>query len=166
MTLAKGFGNGASIGGLAVRSEIAQSMRGKLHFNTFAGNPWATLQAAETLSILEEENCLEKSEHLGEMILAGLKEFQKSSRITGDVRGRGLMVGVELVKDKASKAYAPEETLEVMEQARERGLLIGKGGLFGNVIRITPPLCITDSDAREIVRILCESITATERKFT
>jgi alanine-glyoxylate transaminase/(R)-3-amino-2-methylpropionate-pyruvate transaminase len=165
MTMAKGFGNGASIGGLVTRDEIAESMRGKIHFNTYAGNPWATMQAAETLSILEQEDIRSKASELGEVIMGELKEFQKSSKLVGDVRGRGLLIGIELVKDKKTKAYATEETLEVMEEARDRGLLIGKGGMYGNVIRLTPPMCITKDDAREIVRIFKEAVTATEKKM-
>lgn len=162
MTMAKGLGNGATIGALVTRDEIAESMRGKIHFNTFAGNPWATLQASETLAILEANDVLQKSTRLGHLILEGLRDYQRDSRIVGDVRGRGLMIGVELVKDRKTKEYAPEETLEVMEQARERGLLVGKGGLRGNVLRITPPLCIEEPDAMEIVRLLRESLQATE----
>jgi 4-aminobutyrate aminotransferase-like enzyme len=165
MTMAKGLGNGASIGGLVTRDAIAESMKGKIHFNTYAGNPWATMQAAETLSILEEENILSKAARLGELIMTGLKEFQKKSKIVGDVRGRGLLMGIELVKDKKTKAYATEETMEVLEQARERGLLIGKGGLHGNVVRFTPPMCITESDAQEMVRIFGEAVLATEKKM-
>jgi 4-aminobutyrate aminotransferase-like enzyme len=165
MTMAKGLGNGASIGGLVTRDAIAESMKGKIHFNTYAGNPWATMQAAETLSILEEENILSKAAKLGELIMTGLKEFQKKSKIVGDVRGRGLLMGIELVKDKKTKAYASEETMEVLEQARERGLLIGKGGLHGNVVRFTPPMCITESDAQEMVRIFGEAVLATEKKM-
>jgi len=165
MTMAKGFGNGASIGGIITKDAIADSMKGKVHFNTYGGNPWATMQAAETLSILQDENILKKATELGEIITTGLKDLMTTSKLIGDVRGRGLLIGVELVKDKKSKAYATEETLEVMEEARERGLLIGKGGMYGNVIRITPPMCITADDAREIVRLLGESIRAVEKKM-
>jgi alanine-glyoxylate transaminase / (R)-3-amino-2-methylpropionate-pyruvate transaminase len=166
ITLAKGFGNGASIGAVMSRNEIAESMRGKTHFNTYAGNPWASLQALETLTILEEENTLQKATHLGKIILEGLREFQKSSKIVGEVRGQGLLIGVELVKDKKSKAYGTEETLAVMEETRNRGLLIGKGGFYGNVIRITPPLCITEDDAQSLIKILCESIQTVEKRIT
>lgn len=165
MTMAKGFGNGATIGGVVTTDEVAESMRGKLHFNTFAGNPWATMQAAETLQILEDEDIRTKTHQLGEILLGGLKEIQARSKIVGDVRGRGLLVGVELVKDKKTKEYAAPETLEVMEEARERGLLIGRGGLYANVLRITPPMCVTETDVREIVRILGEAIEATEKKM-
>jgi 4-aminobutyrate aminotransferase-like enzyme len=165
MTMAKGFGNGASIGALATTDAISESMRGKIHFNTYAGNPWATMQAAETLRILEEDNVLSKATELGNFIMGELKELQKTSRIIGDVRGRGLLIGVELVKDKKSKAYGTEETLEVMEQAKERGLLIGKGGLYGNVLRITPPMCISLEDAHSITQILREAILSAEKKM-
>ncbi len=165
MTMAKGFGNGASIGALVTRDAIADSMKGKTHFNTYAGNPWATIQAAETLSILEEENIKDKCARLGEFIMGGLRELKATSRIIGDVRGRGLMIGVELVKDKQTKAYGTEETLEVLEEARERGLLIGKGGLYGNVIRLTPPMCISEENARQIVRIVGDAVRATEKKL-
>ncbi|MEO5970717.1 MAG: aminotransferase class III-fold pyridoxal phosphate-dependent enzyme, partial [Bdellovibrionia bacterium] len=130
-----------------------------------AGNPWATIQAAETLRILEEEDIKTKATEFGKIIMGELKEFQKTSRIVGDVRGKGLLIGIELVKDRKTKAYGTEETLEVMEQAKERGLLLGKGGLYGNVIRITPPMCITGDDALDIVRILRDSIQATEQKM-
>ncbi len=165
MTMAKGFGNGASIGGIVTRDDIADSMKGKIHFNTYAGNPWATMQAAETLAILEEENITQKAAKFGELMMGQLRELQKKSKIIGDVRGRGLLIGIELVKDKQTKAYATDETLEVMEEARERGLLIGKGGMYGNVIRVTPPMCITEKDAEDIVRILGDSILAVEKKM-
>ena len=163
ITMAKGFGNGASIGGLITRDEIAESARGKTHFNTFGGNPWQTIQAAETLSILQEENVLDKCTKLGDMILAGLREVQKGSKIMGDVRGRGLMIGIEMVKDRTTKAYGTEECLEVMEQTRERGLLVGKGGMYGNVVRLTPPMCIDEKNVQNIVRIFGEAVQATEK---
>lgn len=163
MTMAKGFGNGASIGGIVTTDAIADSMKGKIHFNTYGGNPWATLQAAETLNILEDDKMHVNAAKLGDMLIAGFKEIQASSKIIGDVRGRGLMIGIELVKDKKTKAYGTEETLQVMEEARDRGLLIGKGGLYGNVIRITPPMCIDEDNAKEILKTFAESIKATEK---
>lgn len=163
VTMAKGLGNGATIGGVLTSDNISNSLKGKLHLNTYAGNPWATMQAAETFKILEDENILEKNEKLGAIIMGGLKEFQKDSRIMGDVRGRGLLIGIELVKDKKTKEYAPQETLQVIEEARERGLLIGKGGLYGNVIRLTPPMCIDEQNAKDIVRIFIESVKAVEK---
>ncbi|MEW6058251.1 MAG: aspartate aminotransferase family protein [Bdellovibrionota bacterium] len=164
ITMAKGLGNGATIGAVITRDEIADSMKGKIHFNTFAGNPWATLQAAETLAILEQGDIRARAASLGKKLVEGLKDLQKKSRLMGDVRGRGLLVGVELVKDKQTKAYATEETLEVLEEARNRGLLIGKGGLYGNVVRITPPMCVDENDIQDIVKIFGESVAAVEAK--
>jgi alanine-glyoxylate transaminase/(R)-3-amino-2-methylpropionate-pyruvate transaminase len=164
MTLAKGFGNGASIGGAVVREEIASSFKGKLHLNTFAANPWTTLQAHETLKILEEEQVLAKAEQLGKVLIDGLNQIKKDCALVGDVRGRGLMVGVELVKDRKTKAYATEETLEVMEVARTKGLLIGRGGLHANVLRVSPPLCIGEADVHEILRILGETLREVEKQ--
>ncbi|MBI3542752.1 MAG: aminotransferase class III-fold pyridoxal phosphate-dependent enzyme [Deltaproteobacteria bacterium] len=165
MTMAKGFGNGATIGGIVTNDAIADSMKGKIHFNTYAGNPWATMQAAETLSILEDENILEKNARQGEMLMGGIKEFAKKSKTIGDVRGRGMMVGVEFVKDKTTKAYGTEETMEVLEEARDRGLLIGKGALHGNVVRITPPMCVSDEDVQNIVKLFSEAVLAMEKKM-
>lgn len=165
ITMAKGLGNGASIGAIVMTDAISESIDGKAHFSTFSGNPWTTLQAAETLRILEDEGVRAKATELGGIIREGLMEIQDTSRIVGDVRGRGLLIGVELVKDKKTKAYAPEEALDVMEQAKDRGVLIGKGGLHGNVLRVTPPMCITADDAASIVGVLRESIKATEKKM-
>lgn len=164
MTMAKGLGNGASIGGLITREEVSESMRGKIHFNTFAGNPWASIQALETLNILEEENVLDRATLLGDRIMEGLRGLQEKSTLIGDVRGRGLLIGVELVKNRKTKEYASAETLEVLDEARERGLLLGKGGLYGNVIRVTPPMCFSETDADDLVRILGESIEAVEAR--
>lgn len=164
MTMAKGLGNGASIGGLITREDVSESMRGKIHFNTFAGNPWATIQALETLNILEEEKILDRATALGDRIMNGLRALQEKSKLIGDVRGRGLLMGVELVKDRKTKEYAPAETLAVLDEARERGLLLGKGGLFGNVLRVTPPMCFSETDADDLVRILGESIAAVEAR--
>ena len=79
--------------------------------------------------------------------------------------GKGLMVGVEFVKDKKTKAYGTEEVMEVLEESRERGLLIGKGALHGNVVRITPPMCVSDEDVHNIVKIFGEAVLAMEKKL-
>ena len=160
----QGLGNGATIGGIVTRDEIADSMR-QIHFNTFAGNPWATIQAAETLKILEEQNSLEQATRQGVLLAQGLKQAHEGSRLIGDVRSRGLMAGVELVKDRKTKAYASDETIEVLEEAKSRGLLIGKGGLYGNILRITPPMCVSDDDIRTITRIVGESVRAVEKRM-
>ena len=155
LTLAKGLGNGAPIAGGLVREEIAQSLRGKIQFSTFAGNPWCALQADETLRILEEdEHILEKAERLGLRLIEGLRERLRDNAIVGDIRGRGLMVGVELVQDRKTKVHGTAEMKKVMELARQKGLLIGKGGLHGNVIRLSPPMCVGEREIDEIIEKL------------
>jgi alanine-glyoxylate transaminase/(R)-3-amino-2-methylpropionate-pyruvate transaminase len=167
LTMAKGLGNGAPIAGGLVREEIAQSLQGKIQFSTFAGNPWSSLQADETLRILEEDlNVLEKAERLGTRLIEGLRARLKDNPLVGDIRGRGLMVGVELVQDRKTKAHGVEEMKQAMEETRARGLLMGKGGLHGNVIRISPPMCLNEFEVDEIVRILGESLESVAKRRT
>jgi 4-aminobutyrate aminotransferase-like enzyme len=161
------LGNGAPIAGGLVREEIAESLRGKIQFSTFAGNPWCALQADETLRILEEdEHILEKAQRLGQRLIEGLRERLKDNPIVGDIRGRGLLVGIELVKDRRSKGHGTEEMKQVMERTRELGLLIGRGGLHGNVIRLSPPMCVGESDIDEIITLLGQALDDITRKHT
>jgi alanine-glyoxylate transaminase/(R)-3-amino-2-methylpropionate-pyruvate transaminase len=159
LTLAKGLGNGAPIAGGLVREEIAASLSGKIQFSTFGGNPWCALQADETLRILEEDlQVLERAELLGARLIEGLRERLRDNPIVGDIRGRGLMVGVELVQDRKTKAHGTAEMKFAMELTRKQGLLIGKGGLQGNVIRLSPPMCVTEVEIDEIIAKLGESL--------
>ena len=97
---------------------------------------------------------------MGGYLKNALLELAEKHELIGDVRGRGLMLGVELVKDRKTKEPAAEELLKIMELAKDRGLLLGKGGMAGNVIRIKPPLCITMEEAETLIGILDESLTA------
>jgi len=163
MTMAKGFGNGATIGGVVATDEVANALQGKLHFNTFGGNAPYTLQALLTLELIEREGYVQRNVQRGAELRAGLQELQTRHRLIGDIRGRGLLVGVELVSDRQTKQPATRETLRVLEETRERGLLIGKGGMPGNVLRLTPPFCITAEDVATALTILDEALTATEQ---
>ncbi len=158
ITMAKGFGNGAAIGGVLMKTEIADSMKGKLYFNTFGGDPYQTMQAKITMEVIEEEGLIENAKKMGTLLMEGLKELMKTHQIIGDVRGRGLMVGIELVKDRKTKAYATEEAALLMDLCKERGVLLGKGGLFGNVIRIAPPLSITKDETNHMLKVIEESL--------
>ena len=110
--------------------------------------------ALTTIQVIEEENLLENAADVGAHFRAGLEELQRKHALIGDVRGMGLMQGLELVKDRATKEPAPQETVAVMERARANGLLIGKGGLYGNVIRLAPMLNISKADVDEALRLL------------
>jgi alanine-glyoxylate transaminase/(R)-3-amino-2-methylpropionate-pyruvate transaminase len=146
VTMAKGLGNGATISAVVTKREIAQALTQRTHFNTFGGNPVATAAASAVLDVIDEDGLQENSRVVGGRLKAGLERLMASHRLIGDVRGMGLMLGLELVRDRGTKSPAPQETAEVHEAAREMGLLIGKGGLDGNVLRIKPPMCITAED--------------------
>ena len=147
VTMAKGLGNGIPIAAVTTRMDIARKLADKIHFNTFGGNPVSCTQALATIEVIDEENIQAHTRQLGAKLNAGLLKLQERFPLIGDVRGQGLMIGVELVTDRATKNPAKEQTAALLEHCRELGLLIGKGGLNGNVLRIKPPMCLTESDA-------------------
>ena len=114
------------------------------------------------LDIIEEEGLQQNAREMGSRLRAGLQDLMARHRLVGDVRGIGLMLGVELVRDRATKEPASQETLAVWEAARELGLLIGKGGLDGNVLRIQPPLCINPADVDFALEVLDEAVGRVE----
>ncbi len=147
VTMAKGIGNGAPLAAVTTRREIAEALAQRLHFNTFGGNPVSAAAGLAVLDVIEQEHLQENARVVGARLKAGLEGLRQRHGIIGDVRGLGLMLGVELVRDRATKEPAGPETLEVLERLRELGVLAGKGGLAGNVLRIKPPLCLTAEDA-------------------
>lgn len=159
VTMAKGLGNGAPVGATLMRGDVAEAMRGKLYFNTFGGDPYQALQALLTVQIVKDENLIANAKCQGNKILAAMRELQPKVPVLGDVRGRGLMIGLELVTDKGSKEPHPEAVLKVMEMTKDKGLLIGKGGLYGNVLRIAPPLSINDAQTDELIAIMVGALS-------
>ena len=154
VTMAKGIGNGVSLAAVTTRMEIAQVLAQRLHFNTFGGNPVAMAAGLAVLDVIDEDGLQENSRVVGARLKAGLERLVASHSIIGDVRGKGLILGVELVRDRRTKEPAKQAAADVMEAAREMGVLIGKGGLDGNVLRIKPPMCITADDADFAVDVL------------
>ncbi len=152
--MAKGIGNGVPLGNVITTAEIAESMKGKIHFNTFGGNPVSMMQGLKVLDTLEKHDYAENAHRMGELLAEGCNELMSKHQIVGDIRGKGLMMGVELVRNRSTKEPAKEEMLDVMEMCKERGLIIGKGAMNGNVIRIKPPLCVNRDDVEFIVKTL------------
>ena len=154
VTMAKGIGNGVPLAAVVTTPKIAQALASRIHFNTFGGNPVVCAQGKAVLEVIDREGLQANSLNVGNHLLAGLRKLAEKHAIIGDVRGRGLMLGVELVKDRATKEPAKEETLQVFETAKDLGLLIGKGGFHGNVLRIKPPMCFTNADADFLLEVL------------
>jgi len=165
ITMAKGFGSGIPIGGFITRPELAEDYAIADAFATFGGNPLSCAAAVAVIEIIQEENYLDKAAKLGARFRKRLNELKESHKIVGEVRGQGMMIGVELVRDQASKEPATQEILTVMEVCREKGLLIGKGGLDNNVIRIQPPLELTEDQIDRACAVLDEAFSEAEKKL-
>ncbi|XP_004492533.1 alanine--glyoxylate aminotransferase 2 homolog 3, mitochondrial-like [Cicer arietinum] len=151
VTMAKGIGNGIPLGAVVTTPEIAKVLTHRSYFNTFGGNPVCTAAGLAVLKVIEKEKLQENAFVVGSHLKDRLNALKDKYELIGDVRGKGLMLGVELVTDRELKTPAKDETLHVMDQMKELGVLIGKGGYYGNVFRITPPLCFTKEDADFLV---------------
>jgi 4-aminobutyrate aminotransferase-like enzyme len=157
ITCAKGMANGVPVGATITTAELANTFQG-LTISTFGGNPVTAVAARATIQVIEEENLLENAATVGKYFREELNELKEKHALIGDVRGMGLMQAIELVKDRQTKEPAPEATTQLLERARANGLLIGKGGLYGNVIRLSPMLGIASSDVDEAIALLDRSL--------
>jgi 4-aminobutyrate aminotransferase-like enzyme len=162
MTMAKGVANGMPLGVCVATPEIADSFQ-KLQISTYGGNPMSSAAANATIDIIEGDKLADNADVQGTRLREGFLELQqKHPKIIGDVRGKGLMLGVEFVVDETIKDRTPNPgaVAEIFEETKKRGLLIGKGGLYGNVLRISPPLNVEASQIDDALKIFGESLDA------
>jgi 4-aminobutyrate aminotransferase len=161
MTFAKGLGNGLAIGGVVARGDLLDGVPAN-SISTFGGNPLATAGARATLDYVLDHDLQANALKVGTRLLTGLRDLGSEQPAVGDVRGKGLMAALELVVPGGSAPGQPDPAAaaKLMEETRARGLLVGKGGRFGNVLRMAPPLTITEAEADEGLGILADSLAA------
>jgi 4-aminobutyrate aminotransferase len=159
ITSAKGMANGSPVGLTVAKPDVAGGVKG-IQISTFGGNPVTSTAAKAVIDFIDENNLRNNAAEAGDYLRGRLEDLKEKHAVIGDVRGMGLMQALELVEDRVSKQPAAAITLGVMEAARENRILIGKGGLYGNVIRITPPLNISKTDVDEFIGRLDASLTS------
>jgi alanine-glyoxylate transaminase/(R)-3-amino-2-methylpropionate-pyruvate transaminase len=163
VTMAKGIANGHPISAVVTTSAIASSWAGG-NISTFGGNSISCAAAHATIDVIVDEGLADNSAIQGAALREGLDALKRRHRVVGDVRGRGLMLGMELVRDEPAgdRTPAADATLRILEETKKRGLLIGRGGLHGNVLRVAPPLVVSRRDVDDALTILRESFAALE----
>jgi alanine-glyoxylate transaminase/(R)-3-amino-2-methylpropionate-pyruvate transaminase len=147
VVMGKGIGNGFPLAAVVTRREIAESMAERKFFNTYGSNPMAAAAGRAVLRAIETEGLQANAGAVGAVMRAGLDRIRQKYPVVGEVRGRGLMLGIEIVKDRATRTPGETETGRVHELIRENGVITGRSGLHKNVLRVNPPLCVTEEDA-------------------
>ncbi len=159
MTFAKGMANGVPIGATIATAPVADAIHGNT-ISTFGGNPVTMAAARAVIEVIESEDLRANAKRVGDHLRDKLLDLQTRHSLIGDVRGMGLLQAIELVTDRKTKSPAAAETTGLLEKARDEGLILGKGGLHGNVIRISPPLNITRSDVDDACAMIDRALAA------
>ncbi|HET6429474.1 MAG TPA: aspartate aminotransferase family protein [Phycisphaerae bacterium] len=162
VAIGKGIGNGIPTAAVAARSEVFAALGAGEMSSTVGGNPVSSAAVTAILEVMDAENLVENARKMGEVMKGRLVEIQDGCRHLGDVRGRGLVMGLELVRDKKTKEPAPDLTRALIDRCANNGLLIGSVGIFGNVIRVAPPLTINEAEAHESLDIMERSLRELE----
>jgi 4-aminobutyrate aminotransferase len=164
MTFAKAVANGMPMGVTVARADVADAFTG-LTISTFGGNPVSGAAAHATLDVMQEVDAPRRCAVLGARFRDGLEDLAERHPVVGEVRGLGLMQGLELVKDRKTKEPAPAAVNALLEACKREGLLIGKGGLYGNAVRLAPPVIVSERDVDDAVEILDRALAAAEKEM-
>jgi 4-aminobutyrate aminotransferase/(S)-3-amino-2-methylpropionate transaminase len=157
MCLSKALGGGLPLGAILISKKIDDACEPGDHFNTFYANPVCCAAALASINVLIRERLWENAEKIGSLILKAVKEEQEKYNFIGEVRGKGLMIGIEIVKDQKTKEPAPTIAENIKIEMRKRGYLIGVGGIFKNVVRVQPPLILSEEEANKAIISFSES---------
>ena len=160
VVMAKGIGNGFPLGAVVARREVAETMADKFLFHTYGANPVACAAGRAVLRVLKKEALQDNARTVGAALIARLRDLEQRYEVIGDVRGKGLMLAIELVKDRRSKEPDPETTARVFEETRHQGLVCSKSGPHRSVLRMVPPLCLGLDDVDQVAERLDRSFAA------
>jgi alanine-glyoxylate transaminase/(R)-3-amino-2-methylpropionate-pyruvate transaminase len=160
VVMAKGIGNGIPLGAVVARRHIAESMADKFLFHTYGANPVACAAGRAVLRIIREEGLQENAKKVGAALKSRFAELQQKYSVIGDVRGRGLMIALELVNDRATKEPATELTAKVFEETRRQGIVCSKSGPHRSILRLVPPLCLSMEDVDPVAEAMEKSFAA------
>jgi len=159
MCFAKAIAAGLPLGACTTRREIADIFEPGDHLSTFGGNPVSCAAALANIEYIQEQDLASRASKQGEYVMQRLDELKEKHQLIGDVRGKGLMIGMELVKDRETKEAAASETVKIRELCRQKGVLVGHGGTLGNVLRIQPPLVISQSQLDTAIEAIDQSLS-------
>ena len=163
MCLAKAIAAGLPLGACTTTEEIANSFQSGDHLSTFGGNPVSCAAALANIAFIQEEDLASRASVNGDYVIRRLEELKKKYQLIGEVRGKGLMIGMELVKDPKTKQPAPSETAKIRDLCRQKGVLVGHGGVLGNVLRIQPPLVISQDQLHAAIAAIDKSFSEVAR---
>lgn len=154
LCVGKGLGSGVPIAALMVKSKVMSSLNPGEMSSTTGGNPLSCGAALAVIEIMEEENLPENAQKIGDIIKTRFEKMAVKSKYLGDVRGKGLVIGLEFVEDKKTKEPSERKTLKFIDRSAQKGVLPGRVGMYGNVVRIAPPLVINEEEAEEALDIM------------
>jgi alanine-glyoxylate transaminase/(R)-3-amino-2-methylpropionate-pyruvate transaminase len=159
VVMAKGIGNGFPLGAVVAKRAIGDVMADKFMFHTYGANPTSCAAGRAVLQVIREEKTQDNARTVGGALLARLKDLQQKHKAIGDVRGRGLMLAIEMVKDRRTKEPDADITAAVFENCRAQGLILSKSGPHRSVLRMVPPMCLSLADVENVADGLDRAFT-------